>query len=47
MGDSVKKNYRSRVVAKEFNDGSELVEDLFAGTPPLEGVRMLLMVRWG
>ena len=40
--DDVDENYRSRVVGKEFNDGSELAEDLFAGTPPLEGVRLLL-----
>ena len=41
-GDSVKRNYRSHVVAKEFNNGTEMTEDLFAGTPPLEGVRLLL-----
>ena len=41
-GDEVNENYRSRVVGKEFNDGSDMVEDLFAGTPPLEGVRLLL-----
>jgi hypothetical protein len=32
-GDSVKKNYKSRVVAKEFNNGAEMTEDLFAGAP--------------
>jgi hypothetical protein len=41
-GDEVNENYRSRVVGKEFNDGSDMVEDLFAVTPPLEGVRLLL-----
>ena len=41
-GDDEKRNYRSRVVAQEFNDGSQMAEDLFAGTPPLEAVRMLL-----
>ena len=41
-GDDKKRNYRSRVVAQEFNDGSQMVEDLFAGTPPLEAVKMLL-----
>ena len=41
-GDAEKRNYRSSVVAQEFNDGSQMVEDLFAGTPPLEAVRMLL-----
>ena len=41
-GDDEKRNYRSREVAQEFNDGSQMVEDLFAGTPPLEAVRMLL-----
>ena len=29
-------------VAQGFNDGSQMAEDLFAGTPPLEAVRMLL-----
>ncbi len=33
-------NYRSRFVAKEFNDGAE--EGLFASTPPLEALRYLL-----
>ena len=32
--------YRSRFVAKEFNTGAE--EGLFAATPPLEAVRLLL-----
>ena len=32
--------YRSRLVAKEFNTGAE--EGLFAATPPLEAVRLLL-----
>ena len=33
-------NYRSRFVAKEFNDGVE--EGLFASTPPLEALRFRL-----
>ena len=32
--------YRSRLVAKEFNTGTQ--EGLFAATPPLEAVRLLL-----
>ena len=32
--------YRSRLVAKEFNTGAQ--EGLFAATPPLEAVRLLL-----
>ena len=39
-GDSAKPNYRSRLVAKEFNNGAQ--EGLFAATPPLEAVRLLL-----
>jgi hypothetical protein len=31
-GDEVNENYRSRVVGKEFNDGSDMVEDLFAAS---------------
>ncbi len=38
-GDDENENYRRTVVGKEFNDGSELGENLFAGTPPLEGLR--------
>ena len=33
-------NYRSRLVAKEFNTGNE--DGLFAATPPLEAVRLLV-----
>ena len=39
-GDDLKPNYRSRMVGKEFND-SEL-DGLFAATPPLEALRLLL-----
>ena len=39
-GDSTTPNYRSRLVAKEFNDGAQ--EGLFAATPPLEALRLLL-----
>ena len=41
-GDDERRNYRSRVVAKEFNNGVDMPEDLFAGTPPLGAIRMLL-----
>ena len=30
------------MVAQEFNDGKEMEEDLFAATPPLEAMRMLM-----
>ncbi len=33
-------NYRSRLVAKEFNNSE--MEGLFAGTPPLEALRYLV-----
>ena len=33
-------NYRSRMVGKEFNDHE--IEGLFAATPPLEALRLLL-----
>ena len=36
-GDDEHENHRSREVGKEINDGSELMEDLFAGMPPLGG----------
>ena len=36
-GDDENSNYRSRLVGKEFNN--ELMEGLFAGTPPLEALR--------
>ena len=39
-GDAVSPNYRSRFVGKEFNDGWE--EGLFAATPPLEALRLLV-----
>ena len=39
-GDQFTPNYRSRLVAKEFNDGAQ--EGLFAGTPPLEALRLLI-----
>ena len=39
-GDDENKSYRSRVVAKEFNNGA--LEGLFAGTPPLEALRFLV-----
>lgn len=39
-GDTANPNYRSRFVAKEFNTGPG--DGLFAATPPLEAVRLLL-----
>ena len=39
-GDSQQPNYRSRLVAKEFNTGEQ--DGLFAATPPLEAVRLLI-----
>ena len=39
-GDDANPVYRSRFVAKEFNDGE--AQGLFAGTPPLEALRYLL-----
>ena len=39
-GDDKHPKYRSRYVAKEFNDGE--VQGLFAGTPPLEALRYIL-----
>ena len=39
-GDADTPNYRSRLVAKEFNDGAG--EGLFASTPPLEALRFLI-----
>ncbi len=39
-GDSVTPIYRSRLVAKGFNNGKEL--GLFAAMPPLEAVKMLV-----
>jgi len=39
-GDEVEENYRSRLVAKDFNMGKE--EGLFAATPPLEALKLLI-----
>ena len=39
-GDQQRPKYRSRLVAKEFNTGA--AEGLFAATPPLEALRLLL-----
>ena len=39
-GDLQRPNYRSRFVAKEFNTGPQ--EGLFAATPPLEAMRLLV-----
>ena len=39
-GDDEKPVYRSRFVAKEFNDSE--IQGLFAGTPPLEAMRYIL-----
>jgi len=39
-GDSKNPNYRSRFVGKEFNNGAE--DNLFAATPPLEALRLLV-----
>ena len=39
-GDADRPNYRSRLVAKEFNTGAQ--EGLFAATPPLEALRLLV-----
>ena len=39
-GDADTPNYRSRLVAKEFND--DVGEGLFASTPPLEALRFLI-----
>ena len=39
-GDDEKPNYRSRMVGEEFND--RVVDCLFAATPPLESLWLLL-----
>ena len=39
-GDDDHPNYRSRMVGKEFNDRE--IEGLFAATPPLEALRLIL-----
>merc|ERR1712023_557759 len=41
-GDSVHPEYRSRWVAKDFNDGTRM--DLFAATPPLEALKGLISI---
>ena len=41
-GDSTNPNYRSRLVAKEFNTGVN--HDLYAATPPSECLRLLLSI---
>ena len=39
-GDSAHPDYRARFVGKEFNTGSD--PTLFAATPPLEALKLLL-----
>jgi len=39
-GDAENPNHRSRLVAKEFNNGKE--DGIFAATPPLEALRLLV-----
>ena len=41
-GDQDEPNYRSRLVAMEFKSENKELEDLFAGTPPLEALKMLV-----
>ena len=41
-GDDSQPVYRSRLVAMEFKNTDKSMEDLFAGTPPLEALRMLV-----
>ena len=42
-GDSEEENYRSRLVAKDFNSGwKEEGEEYFAATPPLEALKLLI-----
>jgi hypothetical protein len=41
-GDSILENYRSRLVAQEFKN--KAIAALFAATPPLESVRILLSI---
>ena len=38
--DDEKRNYRNRMVTQDFNDGNQMIENLLAGTPPLEIVRI-------
>jgi hypothetical protein len=42
-GDSVKRDYRSRLVARQIKDGVGK-EEWFAGTPPLEAMRLIVSV---
>ncbi len=42
-GDSVKKDYRSRLVARQMKYGV-VKEEWFAGTPPLEAMRLIISV---
>ena len=42
-GDALNPEYRPRLVAKDFKRGAKR-DDLFAGTPPLETLKLLL--RW-
>ena len=39
-GDSIKPDYRSRFVGKEFNTGVDAA--LYAATPPLEALKLLV-----
>ena len=41
-GDKGNPKYRSRLVGKEYNDGEG--ENLFASTPPLEALRLLVSI---
>ena len=41
-GDEANPVYRSRLVAKEFREGENDEENLFAGTPPLEALKLLI-----
>ena len=41
-GDRCSPTYRSRLVAKEFNNGTHGCGQWFAATPPLEAHKMLL-----
>ena len=39
-GDRLNPNYRSRFVAREFNQGKD--DTLYASTPPFEALRLIL-----
>ena len=41
-GDSTSPDYRSRYVGKEFNHGQAASSDLYAATPPLEALKILV-----